>query len=147
MLSVAWEPETVPRKPRNDGASDRPYPNVAKALSDLRKLAKLTQEEMAHAVGLTLSGYRTYEQGKRNLSQDQIPLYARALRVPIEELARRLWPAEYDRIELVETQYSTDWEEIQRQVDRFPPAQRERILRGFAASIEIANGSDLARQN
>lgn len=49
--------------------------------------------------------------------------------------------------EVVETGFSADWDEIQRQVEDLPPEQRERVLRGFLASLEIAHGADLARRN
>ena len=145
MLSTTLERIGVPRRPKDE--QGRPYPNVAAALSDLRRAAEITQEEMARRVNLTHSGYRTYEQGKRNLTQDQIPTYARALGVPIAELIKRLWPDELAQDQPVETHYSNDWAEIQQQVAGLPSAQRERILRNFRTAIEIAQGGPLARHN
>jgi len=120
------------------------YQHVANTLRHLRRAAGLTQEQLAHAVGLTLSGYRTYEQGKRNLKSEQIPTFAAALGVPISAITSRLWPEDP---KLIETRYSLDWAEAQRQVADLPPDQQERVMRGIWQSIEIAKAADLARRN
>lgn len=141
VLFVALESHIVPRPGR-----ERAYPRVADMLIELRKRADITQEEMARRVGLTLSGYRTYEQGRRNLSQDQIPVFARALGVPISAVTIRLWPE--DQPELVETRYSVDMAELQQQLAGLPPERAERVLRWMRESLEIASGTaDLVRRN
>ena len=63
---------------------------VASVLKELRQAAKLSQEELAPRVGLTLAGYRPYEQGRRDLSMEQLPVFAEALAVSRHELAARL---------------------------------------------------------
>lgn len=145
MLSVDLEFQIVPRPGR-----ERAYPRVADMLIELRKRADITQEEMARRVGLTLSGYRTYEQGRRNLSQDQIPVYARALGVPIFEVTKRLWPEE--QTELTETRYSLDAAEFSQQLAKIEreegPEKAERVRRWMRESLEIAHGAtDLAHRN
>lgn len=68
------------------------HPLVADTLRELRIAAGLTQEETARRVGLTLSGYRGYEQGKRAMRADQIPLFADAFGVQPVAITSRLWP-------------------------------------------------------
>lgn len=59
---------------------------VATVLKDLRQKAGISQEELAPRVGLTLAGYRPYERGKRDLSFEQVPVFAGALNVTAAEL-------------------------------------------------------------
>lgn len=77
-------------------APDAEGQRVADTLKELREQADLTQEETARRVNLTLSGYRTYEQGKRHLRSDQVERFARAFSVPESEIVRRLWPPSDD---------------------------------------------------
>lgn len=65
---------------------------------------------------------------------------ARVLDLPLVELVS---PEET----LIETRFSSDWEQLQRQVADLPPEQAERVLRGFWQSVEIARAADLARRN
>lgn len=122
-----------------------PFARVAAMLKAFRKRAGLTQEQIAPLVGLSFAGYRPYERGERDLTMVQIEAFAQAFGVPVSEITRFLWP---DDVRLVETRYSHQWDEIQRQVEHLPEAQRERVLRAFRDSVEIAYGtSDLARRN
>lgn len=114
-------------------------------LRELRKRADLTQEELARRLNMTLSGFRPYEQGRRNLKIEQIPAFASALGVPISTITAMLWPEEH---QLVETRYSHDWDELQRQTASLPPEIREQVLRGFRESVAVLQQvSDLARRN
>jgi transcriptional regulator with XRE-family HTH domain len=121
------------------------YQHVADMLRDLRKRADVTQEDLARRLSMTLSGYRPYEQGRRNLKIEQIPLFASALGVPISTITSMLWPEEP---RLVETRYSHDWDELQAQTEHLPPEIREQVLRSFRESIAMLNqASALARRN
>jgi len=63
---------------------------IAAVFKRLRTNAGLTQEEVARRVDLTLSGYRTYEQGKRQFRYEQTDLFAQAFGVKPHVLAREL---------------------------------------------------------
>lgn len=74
-------------------AQSRPTPEglrLAGIFRALRADASLTQEEVARRVGLTLSGYRGYEQGKRQFRTEQMPVFAAAFEVSVDALAARL---------------------------------------------------------
>lgn len=116
---------------------------VADVLRELRDRADLTQEELARRVGLTLSGYRTYEQGKRSLKNDQIPRFAEALGVPVSDITARLWPD----AGVAERRFSADWESIQREVEGLPPEVAERVLRNFRTAVDIATSATRTREN
>ena len=121
------------------------FPRVAQTLRELRKTAGLTQEQFASLVGLTFAGYRPYERGERDLTGSQIESWAALLGIPVSDITSRLWP---DDARLVETRYSHDWAELQRQVEHLPSDQQERILRLARQSLELAMGAaDLARRN
>lgn len=120
------------------------YKQIADMLRALRTERRITQEELARRMDMTLSGYRPYEQGKRNLKIEQIPQFAAALGVPISEIAGRLWPED---VKLVETRVSTDLATAMAQVAHLPPEQQERILRGLRNSLEIAYGAPLVSPN
>lgn len=134
MSAIALECRPVSESPQEPR-----YQRVADTLRDLRVSAGITQEELARRVNLTLSGYRTYEQGKRDLKAEQIEIFAAALGKPISAITSRLWPD--DEI-LVETHYSADFTELKRQVSHLPLRKQERILRSFWASVEIAQETD-----
>lgn len=124
---------------REQGAS------VADVLRELRRAKGITQEAVARRLDMTLSGYRTYEQGKRQLRVEQLPRFAQALGVPVSEITRRLWP---DRPAVERLHFSAEWDELQQQTANLPPELREMVLRAYRQSLEIANGaSDLARRN
>lgn len=120
------------------------FPRVAKALREIRQLCDRTQEQMAEVMGLTFAGYRPYDRGERDLTQSQIERIARELGIPVSAITSRLWPEE---VEIIETRYSHDLAEIERQVADLPPEQAARVLRGFRQSLEIAYGAEVVRRN
>lgn len=137
-------PNRKPRRPKTE-KPEQEFPNVAQALRAIRKAHGLTQEAMAPILTLSFAGYRPYERGERDLTQSQIEVIATALRVPVSEITRHLWPK--DPL-LIETHYSHEWEDIQRQTEELPEEIRERTLRGFKESLAVLQAaSDLARRN
>ena len=40
---------------------------IGQRLADVRRMARMSQEEMAKALSLSVNGYRNYEKGERNL--------------------------------------------------------------------------------
>jgi len=63
---------------------------IAAVFKELRESAGLTQEQAAERAGLTLAGYRPYEQGKRQMRTEQIGVFAEAFSVSRSTLAERL---------------------------------------------------------
>lgn len=121
------------------------YPRVRAALRALRKAAGLTQEATAHAFGLTFAGYRPYERGERDLTLSQVETFAAIFGVPVSEMVRRIWPEESA---ISEARYSAEMAEIERQTADLSPEVRERVMRGYRQSLEIAQAVDpLARRN
>lgn len=148
MQSVVMERQYVAESQRKrrghkqSGAAPE-FPRVAAALRAVRKAYDLTQEQMAPILGITFAGYRPYERGERDLTQSQIETIATALEIPVSEITRRLWP---DDVRLIETAYSTDFEELKRQVADLPPEVAARIVQGWRESVEVINhATDIAR--
>ena len=138
MLRMESHLVTTPPPPR--------YQQVADMLRAIRKRSNLTQEDLAHRLNMTLSGYRPYEQGKRNLKIEQIPALAEATGLPISDITSLLWPEE--RSEVATAHFSADLDELRRQVAGLPPALAEAIIKGAAANAAImAQGTELARRN
>jgi len=55
---------------QKEGAVEHHFPNPR----EIRKSAKLTQEQMAPLMGMSLSGYRKWEQGVREVSGPALTL-------------------------------------------------------------------------
>jgi transcriptional regulator with XRE-family HTH domain len=95
--ALEHRPSVSSRKP-----SPQHFPNVSRALREIRQAHGLTQEDMAPILGLSFAGYRPYERAERDLTQSQIEAIATHLGVPVWEITRRLWP---DDRQLVETRF------------------------------------------
>jgi transcriptional regulator with XRE-family HTH domain len=67
---------------------DPPDPRLAGAIRALRKNRGTTQEEVAHAAGLTSSSYSRIERGVTNPAWTTVQRIAGALGVTIVELAQ-----------------------------------------------------------
>jgi transcriptional regulator with XRE-family HTH domain len=59
-------------------------------LERIRRDRGLTQLELAERLGMSVEGYRNYAKGYGRVTRDKLPRWARALEMPIPELARRL---------------------------------------------------------
>ena len=63
---------------------------LGKRIHDLRVARGMSQEDLARAVGYTSANSRStinkVEQGKNDIMQSKLPLYARALGVTVEQL-------------------------------------------------------------
>lgn len=105
---------------------------VADVLRELRRQANLSQEEFAPRVGLSLAGYRPYEQGKRDLSGEQLPVFAEALQVSRAELAARLGLAAPE----IDTIYAAEVQELLQHVK--DDAAREDLMNAIRAMARVA---------
>lgn len=118
---------------------------IAAVFKDLRRSAELTQEEVAERAGLTLAGYRPYEQGKRQLRTEQITVFADAFGVPRSMLAERLHLADSDiadgsvRQQLAEFMPDADAAELDamvRKLATLPPSDRRQVLEGWGDHLD-----------
>lgn len=107
---------------------------IAGVFKKLRTEAGLTQEDVARKIDLTLSGYRPYEQGRRQLRTEQIPLFARAFKVSVESLAVHLGLSAAD----VQQVRVSECTELMSQLDGEPPEVIETVMRFWRESIELA---------
>jgi transcriptional regulator with XRE-family HTH domain len=69
---------------------DAPDPKLAGAIRALRNAHGTTQEEVAHAAGLTSSSYSRIERGITNPSWTTVQRIARALEITLVELAQAI---------------------------------------------------------
>ena len=62
----------------------------------IRKARKLTQEDMAHKLGISLTAYRDLEKGNTAILNGNIPKIASLLDTPTEEIVLGYFPAQTD---------------------------------------------------
>lgn len=65
-----------------------------KALVALRKQKKITQEQIAEALGLSKSTYSRIEQGKVHLRASYLPIIAQELGMEVEQLVTIIFSQE-----------------------------------------------------
>lgn len=63
---------------------------MGEELEVVRRERGLTQQELADRLGMTLQGYLNYRRGYGRVNRNTLPKWARALDMPIPELAERL---------------------------------------------------------
>lgn len=115
---------------------------IAQVFRALRIAAGLTQEEAARRAGLTLAGYRPYEQGKRGgLRLDQVPRFAAAFGVSVELLSERLGLPGASLREV----YAADLNDLATQLHDLPAETADTLLEFFRHSIEIQHRLHLGR--
>lgn len=67
-----------------------PDPVLASTLRRLRLEKRLTQEELAHAVGLTTGSYARIERARSNPTWTTVVRLAEGLGMPVSEMAREI---------------------------------------------------------
>lgn len=135
MLSVAYT-EVMTDRPKIDPKT------LGQRVVNRRVELGYEQADLALRSGLSRAYISRLENGLvGNPKLFDLELVAEVLDIPLTELVA-------PEANLVETRYSAEWSEIQRQTENLPPAVRERVLRGYRQSLEIAlAASDLARRN
>jgi len=134
----------MPRPARTeDGAK------VAEALRSLRIASGFTQEQAAQRVGLTLSGYRNYEQGRRYLRVDQLERFATAFGVTPESLASRIGLSSTPTLaeDAHTLSFSADLEIFQHQLAALPPELAASLLEMWRSSLVMAQQARKLREN
>lgn len=77
----------LPSRPQHRRSPDLQY---GARVASLRHDANLTQEQIAARLDLSKDGYRMYEKGYSRVRSDDVEKWARALNMPIPEVASRL---------------------------------------------------------
>lgn len=134
---MGWQP--MARSPRSPEGE-----KVAEALRSLRASSGLTQEQAAQRVGLTLSGYRNYEQARRHLRVDQLERFALAFGVSPESLANRIGLSSTDSRTM---SFSADLEVFQHQLDALPPDLAASLVDMWRSSLAMAHQARKLREN
>ena len=70
----------------------------------IRKVRKLTQEEMAHGLGLSITAYRDIEKGNTSILNGNLSKIAYLLDIPTEELVLGYRPAQIEGLDLKKVQ-------------------------------------------
>lgn len=70
----------------------------------IRKARKLTQEDMAHKLGISLTAYRDFEKGNTMILHGNLPKIASCLDTPTEEIVLGYRPAQIEGTDLKEIQ-------------------------------------------
>ncbi len=102
--------------------SDQLYSIIGKLVRTERERAKLTQDELAHRVGLTRTSISNIESGRQKIQVHTLYALAEALHVSADTLLPRTGVHELEAIE-------------KRLPEELPPAKREwvkRVLTGDA---------------
>jgi transcriptional regulator with XRE-family HTH domain len=77
-----WRKIAGPAWLRLMSTAGRPHADLGRAIREIRKEKKLTQEQLAHASGLHFTEISHLEAGRRNLKLDTLKAVARGLGVP-----------------------------------------------------------------
>lgn len=82
--------------------------SIKKNIRKVRKTRKLTQEEMAHKIGMSLSAYREFEKGGTSILNDNLLKMASFLETPTEELVLGYQPKQAGKVDIrnIKKEYS-----------------------------------------
>ncbi len=102
----------------------------------IRKSRRMTQEEMAHGMDISLTAYRDLEKGRTSIVNDNLAKIASLLNTSSEELVLGYRPvqAEGRQIEDVQAEYGERITVLQRRI-----ADLEELVKTLKESIETKN--------
>lgn len=136
-MAIAIAEVTVPPRRTPEGI------RMGEEIEAIRKEGPFTQQQIADRLGMSLQGYLNYRRGYGKLTRNTLPKWAKALDVPIAELATRLgidllvdaYPdATKLRQELAALMPDADAVEVDdmvRQLAPLPASERRQILEGW----------------
>ena len=78
--------------------------SIKKNIRKVRKSRKLTQEEMAHKLGMSLTAYRDFEKGGTSILNSNLMKMASFLETPTEELVLGYRPVQTEGIDIKKLQ-------------------------------------------
>ena len=102
----------------------------------IRKARKLTQEDMAHKLGISLTAYRDFEKGNTLILHGNLPKIASCLDTPTEEIVLGYRPAQIEGTGLKEIQaeYTGKINILERRI-----ADLEKLVKAQEESIASKN--------
>lgn len=78
--------------------------SIKNNIRKIRKARKLTQEDMAHKLGISLTAYRDFEKGNTTILHGNLSKIASCLDTPTEEIVLGYRPAQIEGTNLKEVQ-------------------------------------------
>lgn len=109
-------------------------------LKELRKKQKLTQQQVADAIGIGMQAYAYYEKEERDPSPDTLCRLADFFNVSVDELlGRTSEPSIFDDARIPKT-------EIQELFDALSPAQQNNLI-NYARGMVVSNELSLSNLN
>lgn len=102
----------------------------------LRKERKLTQEKMAHQLGISLTAYRDLERGNTSIMNENIVRLAELLSTSAEEIVLGYRPVQAtgQTLEQMESEYQGKVGILERRI-----ADLEKLVRSLEENIETKN--------
>ena len=109
--------------------------SIKENISSIRKRKGLTQEEMAHSLGISLTAYRDLEKGATSIINGNIYKIARLTGVTTEELVLGYRPEQSEgNIEDVRSEYGSKVENLMTRI-----SDLEKIVASLEETIESKN--------
>lgn len=110
--------------------------SIKKNIMNIRKSRKLTQEEMAHKLGISLTAYRDLEKGSTNVMNSNVIKMAHLLDTSTEELILGYKPAQTEgyALEDIKQEYGAKITNLQRRIDDL-----EKLLSSQEENIKSKN--------
>lgn len=109
--------------------------SIKENISSIRKRKGLTQEEMAHSLGISLTAYRDLEKGATSIINGNIYKIARLTGVTTEELVLGYRPEQSEgKIEDIRSEYGSKVENLMTRI-----SDLEKIVASLEETIESKN--------
>ena len=109
--------------------------SIKENISSIRKKKGLTQEEMAHSLGISLTAYRDLEKGATSIINGNIYKIARLTGVTTEELVLGYRPEQSEgKIEDIRSEYGSKVENLMTRI-----SDLEKIVASLEETIESKN--------
>ena len=109
--------------------------SIKENISSIRKKKGLTQEEMAHSLGISLTAYRDLEKGATSMINGNIYKIARLTGVTTEELVLGYRPEQSEgNIEDVRSEYGSKVENLMTRI-----SDLEKIVASLEETVESKN--------
>ncbi len=102
----------------------------------IRKSRKLTQEEMAHRMNISLTAYRDLEKGRTSIVNENLSKIAELLNTSTEEIVLGYRPVQADgrQVEEVQAEYGEHIAVLQRRI-----RDLEELVRTLKENVETKN--------
>ena len=109
--------------------------SIKENISSIRKKKGLTQEEMAHSLGISLTAYRDLEKGATSIINGNIYKIARLTGVTTEELVLGYRPEQSEgNIEDIRSEYGSKVENLMTRI-----SDLEKIVASLEETVESKN--------